>query len=264
MNIEILKLHIESGVDEFINDEPTNFFADKKMVEKTKDVNAVEPLKEEKTVVVSKEAPPISNNISAKSVANKCNTVEELKQAVLDFEGCGLKKFATNTVFGDGDYKSGVMLIGEAPGKNEDLSGIPFCGASGKLLDLMLNAIDLDRTKSYITNTIFWRPPGNRKPTPEETAICSPFVEKHIALVNPKVLILVGGTAVSTVLDTTEGISKLVGKPFTYTNDYLDRDIPVRVIYHPSYLLRQPGQKRFAWRALLEIKDFLENIKNNK
>ncbi len=256
----MLKLHIESGVGEVTQNTPRNYFAPKPI---TKSVTISPPKEEKKGVQKTPEPVTVSamenaKTISSKAIAEKCTTVEELREAVMNFTGCGLQKFATNTVFADGDYKSGIMFIGEAPGKNEDLQGIPFCGASGKLLDLMLGGIDLNREKAYITNTIFWRPPGNRKPTPEEVEICRPFLKKHIALVNPKILICVGATATHAILDTQEGISKLVDKTFTYTNEYMEKEVPVRALYHPSYLLRQPGQKRHAWRTLLEIKEFLD------
>jgi DNA polymerase len=150
------------------------------------------------------------------------------------------------------------MFVGEAPGADEDRQGVPFCGVSGQLLDKMLSFIGLARSENfYITNTLFWRPPGNRQPTPEEIEMCRPFVEKHIALVNPKLLVLVGGTATKAVLNETRGITRLRGQAFTYRNGYLDREIPVRVIYHPSYLLRTPTAKKQTWADLLDIRDFL-------
>lgn len=201
----------------------------------------------------------------ARALAEACDTIEALENAVRQFEGCGLKKTATNTVFSDGTPKADVMLIGEAPGYHEDQQGIPFCGPSGKLLDKMLAAIGLTRAESvYISNALFWRPPGNRTPSPEEIAICRPFVERHIALMRPKLLILAGSTATRAILDTPLGISRLRGKRHTYTNRYLEDAIPVAVFYHPSYLLRQPSQKRLAWHDLLEIKVFLEGDNDSK
>lgn len=153
------------------------------------------------------------------------------------------------------------MLIGEAPGANEDMEGIPFCGQSGKLMDEMFAQVDLTRKDNiYITNTIFWRPPGNRKPTPEELQICKPFLEKHIALINPELLVLVGATAVEAILDTKQGITGLRQKFFDYTNTYMNKKVKSTAIFHPSYLLRQPSQKRLTWSDLLFIKNHLKGI----
>ncbi len=193
-----------------------------------------------------------------RELADNANTLEELKQAVSGFNGLAIIKSATNTVFGEGNPKSKVMFIGEAPGENEDLEGRPFCGLSGQLLDKMLGFIGLERVKNfYITNTLFWRPPGNRKPTPEELAICKPFVEKHIALIKPEVIVLVGGTATLGVLDSKESISVMRKKLSPYTNKYLNKEIPCFAIYHPSFLLRSPSQKKNAWADMVKIKKHL-------
>ncbi|WP_265043798.1 uracil-DNA glycosylase [Wolbachia endosymbiont (group A) of Scambus nigricans] len=200
--------------------------------------------------------------IEARKLASKCNSVDELRSAVESFEGCEIKKTATNTVFSDGNPNAKVMLVGEAPGANEDLQGIPFCGASGMLLDKMLNAINLDRTKVYISNTVFWRPPGNRKPTDLELDMCRPFVEKHVELVSPQILILVGGIACYSLLDSTKTISNLRGRFHTYTNQYLSNSITTAAIFHPAYLLRQPAQKRLAWEDLKKIREYLDNTNN--
>ncbi len=191
----------------------------------------------------------------ARALAEAATTLAELEAAVRGFNGCGLKKTATNTVFAQGVAESRVMFIGEAPGADEDRQGFPFVGVSGQLLDRMLGFIGLQRAQNfYITNTLFWRPPGNRQPTPEELEICRPFVEKHIALVNPKMLVLVGGTATKAVLNDTRGITRLRGQVFAYKNDYMATEVPVHVIYHPSYLLRQPIAKKQAWADLLALK----------
>jgi len=197
----------------------------------------------------------------ARHLADNAKNLAELKAAIEGFDGLAIKKSATNTVFGDGNPKSAVMLIGEAPGENEDLEGRPFCGLSGQLLDKMLRFIGLEREKNfYITNTLFWRPPGNRKPTPEELAICKPFVEKHIALIAPKVMILVGGTATLGVLNSKDSIS-LMRKVITpYNNVYTKEEIPCFAIYHPSYLLRSPSQKKNAWADMIKIKKYLHDI----
>lgn len=197
--------------------------------------------------------------IKARNLASSCNRVDELRNAVMSFEGCEIKKTSTNTVFSDGNPNAKIMLIGEAPGVNEDLQGIPFCGASGMLLDKMLSAINLDRTKVYISNVVFWRPPGNRRPTDLELDICRPFVEKHIMLISPQILILVGGIACYSLLDNTKTISTLRGKFHIYTNQYLFRSITTVAIFHPAYLLRQPAQKRLAWEDLKRIREYLDS-----
>ncbi len=198
----------------------------------------------------------------ATRLAQAATTLTELEATIRGFNGCPLKKTATNTVFAQGAPESRVMFIGEAPGADEDRQGVPFCGVSGQLLDKMLGFIGLDRaTGFYITNTLFWRPPGNRKPTTEELEICRPFVEKHIALVNPKLLVLVGGTATQSVLGDSRGITRLRGQVFSYKNDYMPAEVPVHVIYHPSYLLRQPIGKKQTWADLLALKKALETIK---
>jgi len=201
----------------------------------------------------------IHDNITlARSLADKANNIEELKESLLNFKGCELEKFATNTVFGDGNLEAKIMLIGEAPGSTEDLKGIPFCGESGNLLDNMLHAIGISRkNNAYITNTVFWRPPANRQPTLEEVDICRPFVEKHIALISPKLIILVGSTAATSLLGKNSGITKIRQEYYFYTNKYLSAPIQTTAIFHPAYLLRQPMQKRTSWYDLLKIKEYL-------
>jgi uracil-DNA glycosylase len=160
-------------------------------------------------------------------------------------------------VFADGNPKAKVMLVGEAPGADEDRLGLPFVGVSGQLLDRMMATIGLDRTSFYITNVCFWRPPGNRKPTDLELAAQKPFVERHIELVAPEVLILVGAAAAQGLLGTTEGITRLRGRWFQYRLGEAGRTIPAMPIFHPAYLLRQPAQKRETWRDLLKVREIL-------
>ena len=197
--------------------------------------------------------------LQARKLADKADNLKELHDAVKNFEGCELKKFANNTVFADGVTNAKILLVGEAPGATEDAQGIPFCGESGKLLDKMLAAIGISREKNaYITNTIFWRPPANRRPTNEEINICKPFVEKHIALIQPQLIILVGGTATTSLLGTNEGISYIRRHNYSYTNRYLTKPIHTTAIFHPAYLLRQPMQKKTTWFDLLKIKAYIE------
>ncbi|MGI9436361.1 MAG: uracil-DNA glycosylase family protein [Geminicoccaceae bacterium] len=193
----------------------------------------------------------------ARALAGTCQNLEALAAALRNFDGCPLKETAINLCFADGNPDAPVMLIGEAPGANEDRQGKPFVGPSGQLLDRMLATIGLDRTKVYITNVIYWRPPGNRSPTAAEIAICQPFLERQIELLRPKLLVFVGGIAARALLDVTQGVTKLRGRAFTYK--IADGgDIPATVMFHPAYLLRQPAQKRLSWRDLLHIQ---ENIK---
>ncbi len=197
---------------------------------------------------------------AASSLAVGCQSVAELEAAVRAFTGCALKATATNTVFADGNPLAEIMFVGEAPGADEDRQGKPFVGVSGQLLDRMLAWINLDRSTAYITNILFWRPPGNRPPTTAEIAACVPFVERHIALVRPKLLILVGGTSAKTLLNTTEGIIRLRGKWREFHGPGLDRPIPTLPVFHPAYLLRSPAQKRESWRDLLAIKSQMKAL----
>ena len=195
----------------------------------------------------------------ATQLAQSSKNLKELEKALHSFEGCGLKHTAMHTVFSDGNPETSVMLIGEAPGADEDRLGKPFVGLSGKLLDRMFHTIGYDRTKLYISNILPWRPPGNRPPTKEEAAMCLPFVERHIELINPKVLIFVGGTSAKTLLRTPTGITKIRGRFVDY-HPYGDpnKTIPATALFHPAYLLRSPAQKRYVWMDLLTIKLALE------
>ena len=197
--------------------------------------------------------------VTARKQARDAKSVEELRAAVAAFEGCPLKQTAMNLCFADGNPEARVMLIGEAPGAQEDRQGLPFVGASGKLLDQMLSYIGLDRTSVYITNLLFWRPPGNRTPTAGEIASCLPFVERHVELVSPSHIVLVGGISAKTLLDRREGILKLRGQWGHYQPAGLQKPVPALATLHPAYLLRQPAQKRLAWRDLLSLAEALES-----
>ena len=195
--------------------------------------------------------------LSAREAARAAPDLAALKEALARFDGVSLSKTATNLVFADGNPQAKVMLVGEAPGADEDRLGLPFVGVSGQLLDRMMAAIGLDRTSFYITNVCLWRPPGNRKPTDLELAAQKPFVERHIELVAPKVLVLVGAAAAQGLLGTTEGITRLRGRWFQYTLGESGQAIPALPIFHPAYLLRQPAQKRETWRDLLKLREVL-------
>ncbi len=189
----------------------------------------------------------------ARELAAAADSLDALKDAIAQFDGIALKATATNLVFADGNPNARLMLVGEAPGGDEDRRGLPFVGVSGQLLDRMLAAIGYDRTNCYITNIVNWRPPGNRKPSPAETQLSLPFIERHIALVNPAVLVLLGDTAAKTLTGRTEGITRLRGRWFEWSLPG-GATIPAMPTFHPAYLLRSPGQKREAWMDLLSVK----------
>ncbi len=191
---------------------------------------------------------------SAQDVTAAALNLEALRAALSAFDGCPLKRTAMNLVFTDGNPQARVLLIGEAPGADEDRQGLPFVGVSGQLLDHMLASIGLDRQQVLITNTVFWRPPGNRSPTTAEVAACQPFVERLIELVDPKVLVALGGAAAKSLLGRTEGIGRLRGRWFTFTTPRMSHPVATTALFHPAYLLRSPAQKRQAWQDLLSVK----------
>jgi DNA polymerase len=198
---------------------------------------------------------------AARAAARTAASLEELKQVLEGFEGCGLKVTATNTVFADGVAGADVMVIGEAPGADEDRQGKPFVGVSGQLLDRMLASIGLSRAESvYITNILPWRPPGNRQPTPAEIATCIPFVERHIELAAPKLLMFAGGTSAKSLMGRKEGITRLRGTWMDWPLPNSGGTIPALATYHPAYLLRTPGQKASAWKDLLALRRRLDEV----
>lgn len=219
-------------------------------------LQTVEPGAARRPPQLSEHAPlaPSQGAADSRAAAAAANSLDELREALTAFEGCALKHTATNLVFGDGNPAAGLMILGEAPGAEEDRCGLPFVGASGQLMDRMLAAIELDRNSAYISNILFWRPPGNRNPTAAEVAVCMPFVQRHIALVRPKVLVFVGGTSAKSMLDRPEGIMRLRAKWYNYQGPGLDNPIPALAMFHPAYLLRSPAQKRAAWHDLLMLK----------
>jgi uracil-DNA glycosylase family 4 len=254
----ILTWQIDAGADEAIADRPQNRYA--------QDIHAkpapaaavrIEPRPKAPEPALPGFAPQPSARQSAHALAASAATLEELRQAVASFEECALKRTATNLVFADGNPKAPIMFVGEAPGAEEDLRGLPFVGKAGQLLDRMLAAIGLTRQSAYITNILFWRPPGNRQPTSGEIAACLPFVERHVELVSPEILVLLGGTAAKTLLARSEGIMRLRGRWFDYSTPGLARPVPALPTFHPAYLLRSPGQKKAAWQDLLILKDRL-------
>ncbi len=256
----LLQWHLEMGVDETIADIPRNWFENSATI--LSPVSA--PLHtqapeyapaESATDHAASALQVVSVQIEeAKNAANKATTLVDLIDAIKNFEGCTLKKTAANTVVMDGNPHAKILLIGEAPGQQEDEQGIPFCGPSGKLLDKMLASIGWSRDNCLITNTVYWRPPNNRQPNTQEVMACKPFMEKFIALADPELIIVVGGTAAKALLGTELGITKLHGKMYDYTNPSNNKTYQAGVLFHPSYLLRQPSHKRFAWHDLLMLK----------
>ena len=254
----LLNWYVESGIDETIAETPCCFFEENNKIDK---IN-ITPVIEKKVVEKPKIIITDSSNLSiqnANKLVEEIKTVDELEQAVKKFEGCSLKVTAKNTVFGDGNPDSKILIIGESPGADEDRTGRPFVGKSGILLDKMLKSIGLDRSNVYISNTIYWRPPGNRTPTTSEINICLPFVKKLIEIMSPDIIITLGGSAASTVLNTNETISKLRGRWLEYNIN--DKNISnVMASFHPSYLLRNPITKKKSWADLLKIKKKIADI----
>ncbi|HVJ54381.1 MAG TPA: uracil-DNA glycosylase [Aliidongia sp.] len=261
----LLQWYLAAGADEAIGEEPVDRFAEteRRLAERNSARAAPAPARPASPPAAAPAVPagprlgpdsPATAIAEARAAAMAATTVEELGRAVAAFEGCSLKHTATNTVFADGNPLSRLMFIGEAPGADEDRIGRPFVGVSGQLLDRMLATIGLDRTSAYITNVLFWRPPGNRKPTEAEVAICRPFVERHIALVDPRLLIMVGGTASAALVPGSAGITRLRGRWMALEIPGLATPLQAMAMYHPSYLLRSPDRKRDAWADLLSIK----------
>ncbi|MFC4350659.1 uracil-DNA glycosylase family protein [Fodinicurvata halophila] len=190
----------------------------------------------------------------ARDLAAAAKDLDSLHEAIRTFEGCELRKSASNTVIFRGSKDPRVMLIGEAPGRDEDIQGEPFVGAAGRMLDTMLTSAGIAIEEVYITNILFWRPPGNRTPDTREIGLCLPFVERQIELIRPDLLLMIGNVSVKTLLGTTQGITRLRGKWFSYQHDGLTAPIPAIASLHPAYLLRQPAQKRHAWRDMLAFR----------
>ncbi|MEQ9814121.1 MAG: uracil-DNA glycosylase [Azospirillaceae bacterium] len=280
--VSILEWYEAMGVDETVGDAPVDFRAlgrrpaapaadqARPQPSATPDQPAASTVAP--TVAPATRAPapataPLGVSEAQKSAdreAHAAGTLAELRATLEAFEGCALKATATNLVFADGHADAPLMVIGEAPGADEDRQGLPFVGASGKLLDRMLAAIGLDRhaeqaeAGAYITNILPWRPPGNRQPNAGEVAVCLPFLWRHIALKKPRVVMMAGGVSAKTLLNTDRGIMRLRGQWFDLTVPGLDRPIPAIATFHPAYLLRQPAQKREVWRDLLAVRARLD------
>jgi DNA polymerase len=272
----LLRWYVDQGVDEAIGEEPIDRFAAPPPPAAAAAVTpavapaarAPAPLRAPSSSPppppalqrgpVPLESPQLVED--ARALAESCTTLSELEAAIRGFEGCALKRTAKNTVFADGTPGAPVMIVGEAPGADEDRMGKPFVGVSGQLMDRMMGAIGLNRDGGfYVTNMLFWRPPGNRTPTTTEQGMCVAFTRRHIELARPKVLVLAGAVSVRAMLDTTEGITRLRGKWTTYA--LADgTSIPTMPTLHPAYLLRTPASKRQTWQDLLAIDKKLKEM----
>jgi uracil-DNA glycosylase family 4 len=264
---ELLAFYREAGVDALLEETPTDRFAGDEVTPRAEPARAraeaptsaaARSLPVRERGVESRIAPPPPPEaavMAAREAAKSAATLEELQAMLERFEGCALRTTATQLVFADGNPKARVMFVGEAPGRDEDIEGLPFVGRSGKLLDRMMAAIGLDRRSAYIANVVPWRPPGNRTPTPQESAVCLPFTLRQIELADPDILVCLGTPSAQTLLNSKDGILKTRGRWFPFHTG--TREIRAIATLHPAYLLRQPLQKRFAWRDFLAIKKAL-------
>jgi uracil-DNA glycosylase len=257
---QLLAFYLEAGVDCALAEEPVNRLADSDIAPAASEPAPPKQLRTAPAVIPAARAEataaPEAAVASAREAARTAPTLEALRALLETFDGCALKHTATRLVFADGNPQARIMFVGEAPGRDEDIEGLPFVGRSGKLLDRMISAIGLDRTRAYIANVIPWRPPGNRTPTPQETQICLPFIQRQIELVNPDVLVTLGNPSTQTLLSTREGIMRTRGKWFDY--DTGTRVIRALATFHPAYLLRSPSYKRMSWQDLRSIAKALE------
>lgn len=254
-----LQWQIAMGVDEAMEDTPQD-----RTLKPALAAPSVMPAQQTETIAAPILRP---STFAAMPTAVKAKTLDDLKAELMAFEGCALKRTAKNLVFADGQANAKIMFVGEAPGEDEDRQGLPFVGISGQLLDHMLSYVGLSRQSNiYISNILPWRPPGNRSPTDSEIAACLPFIERHIAIIRPQHLVLLGGVAVKSLLRTNIGITKLRGRSQTYT--YADVEtgnavnIPCHPMFHPAYLLRTPSQKRLAWNDVLAFAAQLKTAAN--
>jgi len=270
---QLLELYAGAGVDEAIANTPIDWFAVSQARKEAREAVGNPPREDisTKSAVLPKpeqqpsrparpKAAPVAPDaavMDAKERAESSKTLMELEAALENFNGCSLKATAKNTCFKRGSDAARLMLIGEGPGRDEDIQGAPFVGRAGQLLDKMLHAINLYEEDIYITNIVYWRPPGNRTPTPQEVQACAPFLERQIELLNPEFLVLIGGPASHHILSTTEGITRMRGQwRECETGGRIRRAMP---ILHPAYLLRTPAAKRLAWHDMLEIEKALNS-----
>ena len=255
-----LRWWTEAGVDFALDEAPHNRFTEAQ-VARAAPAPIILPASPRAAITLPTPAMVAAPDISAQSaraIAAAAHNLDDLKAALDAFEGCGLKKTATQLVFADGAPGAKIMLVGEGPGADEDRIGRPFVGRAGQLLDRMLAAIELDRTKVYIANIVPWRPPGNRAPTPQETTVCLPFIRRQIALCAPKMLVCLGGPSMQTLLGLKDGPMRARGRWYEYIGEDGDK-IPALAMLHPAFLLRSPGQKRMAWQDLRKLAKALKN-----
>jgi DNA polymerase len=250
-----LRLQLEWGVDEALAEAPVDRLSARPVAAPARSVAHAPLAAPALPGFTPLAAAPVAR---AQQLAAAANTREELRAALAAFDGCPLKATATNLVFSDGNPEAGLMLVGEGPGAEEDRAGLPFVGPSGQFLDRMLASIGLDRTKYLITNLIPWRPPGNRNPTDNEVLVCLPFLLRHIALVRPRRLVLLGALATRGVTGTNTGITRMRGRWIEAAIPGLERPVPALPMLHPAYLLRTPGAKRDAWADLLLLRRTLD------
>jgi uracil-DNA glycosylase family 4 len=247
---QLLAFYLEAGVDCALSEQPVNRLSEPELPP----APPGPPISAPAVIPAARgEAPPSPEAaiMSAREAARTAPSLEALRELLEKFDGCALKFTATRLVFADGNPQARVMFVGEAPGREEDIAGLPFVGRSGQLLDRMIASIGLDRSNAYIANVIPWRPPGNRTPTPQETQICLPFIQRQIELVNPDVLVTLGNPSTQTLLSTREGIMKTRGRWFAYETG--TRAIRALATFHPAYLLRSPSYKRMSWQDLRAI-----------
>jgi DNA polymerase len=256
---DLLTFYAEAGVDALLGEDPVDRFAASETPAPVSHVvRQVVPPDAQPAARAAPLAPaaPDEATKDARTAAKNAATLDDLRAMLGKFDGCSLKSTATQLVFADGNPNARLMFVGEAPGRDEDIEGLPFVGRSGKLLDRMLAAIGLDRTSVYIANIVPWRPPGNRTPTPQESQICLPFILRQIELADPDILVCLGGPSAQALLGIKEGITKTRGRWFNF--DTGKREIRAMPTFHPAFLLRSPLQKRFAWRDFLAIKKALD------
>jgi uracil-DNA glycosylase family 4 len=257
---ELLAFYAEAGVDASLGEQPLDRLS-AAQIEKAPAAPAPRTVEAPHVAPPPRAAPdgapaaPEVAVMAAREAARSAASLHELRDILMKFEGCALRTTAKQLVFADGNPQARVMFVGEAPGREEDLEGLPFVGRSGKLLDLMIAAIGLDRGGAYIANIIPWRPPGNRTPTPQESQICLPFIQRQIELAHPDVLVCLGGPASQTLLGVKEGIKRTRGRWFAFHTG--TREIRAVATFHPAYLLRSPLEKRFAWRDFVAIRKAL-------
>jgi uracil-DNA glycosylase len=277
--LDILAFHRDAGVDIALEDAPIDRFAEsvsqsqqsrretaardpepRALQNRSSDVGAhvtgFTPGRDNGQKNSAAPVSPDTATLAAREAAKSAKTLDELRDSLSRFDGCALKNTAKNLVFADGNPKARVMFVGEAPGADEDREGLPFVGRSGKLLDRMMAAIGLDRTSAYIANIVPWRPPGNRTPTPQESAICLPFIQRQIELADPDILICLGKPSMQTLLGINEGIKASRGRWREF--DTGKRIIKAMATFHPAYLLRTPPEKKFVWRDMLALKKALK------